>query len=220
MRFTLLTLLIILSAACAHMDQSFEGETAPVCGRIRFIANGEEVTWGAVFDRPTPELYHTEAQKFINRIALAGGGLFTEAVERDGTFCWRLKAGTYFISRIVPFQGSSPSTLDDRRVFVFPGVAFHVDKALRPMYVGTLKIVASVRKEDFMGNRWMTDKPSIEIMDEFEGDRLIMRDRHELVELDKKLMVRIPELVDVPFHPAIPEIPAILRNLPLYLLMP
>jgi hypothetical protein len=85
-------------------------------------------------------------------------------------------------------------------------------------YVGTLQVAVSVRK-DFMGNRWIIGKLSIEIMDEFEGDRVIARERRE-VGLDKKLMVRIPELVDVPFHPSLPEIPAILRAVPWFLLMP
>ena len=217
MRLALLTVPLLFVNACAHLDSSVEGRAVPVCGSIRFLANGDKVEWGAIFDRPTPELYHAESQKFINRTALAGGSLFRESVERDGTFCWQLPTGTYYISRIVPFQGSSPATLDDRRVFVFPGVAFRADATMQPVYVGILQIAVSVRK-DIMGNRWMTGKPSVEILDEFARDRSTAKDRFG--EMDKKLMVRIPDLEDVPFHPAVPEIPAMLQAVPWFLLLP
>lgn len=213
----LFSLLLVIVGGCTHLNLSMEERNTLVCGRIRLIVNGEKVAWTAIFDRPTPELYHIETQRFINRIELADG-LFAEAIERDGTFCWQLATGRYLISRIVPFQGSPPTTLDDRRTFVFPGTAFQVDETMRSVYLGTLRIAVSVRK-DFMGNRWMTGKPSIEIVDEFESDRAISRNRHT-TELNKQLMVSIPELVDVPFHPVVPDIPAILRAVPWFRLMP
>jgi len=188
------------------------------CGRIRFVANGEEVKWGAIFDRPTPTLFQVETQHFINRIELAGGGLFTEVIDRDGTFCWRLVSGRYFISSIFPFQDDAPSRRDDFGKFVFPGVAFQIDSTRHPVYLGTLKISVSVRR-DFMRNRRMISKPSIEVLDEFDSDRVIARDKLG-VDLEKKLMFRVPELTDVPFQPGAPEFPAILRAVPWHLLMP
>lgn len=46
----------------------------------------------------------------------------------------------------------------------------------------------------------MTSKPSIEILDEFERDRAIAKDRHAL-ELERNLMFPVPGLEGVPFHP-------------------
>jgi|GEM_PF-1270228 len=218
MRYILLALLLSCLIGCAHSGAITEGQDSTICGRIRFIANGQEVAWGAVFDRPTPELYHVESRKFINRIALTGGGLFTEAIERDGTFYWELPPGTYFISRIVPFQDDfSIADADNRGKNVFPGIAFEVDETHRPAYIGTLRIAVTVRK-DFMGNRRMTSKPSIEVVDEFERDRVVMKDRQG-VELEYKLMFQVPELEGVPFHPKVPNIPAVLDAVPWFLLM-
>lgn len=71
--------------------QSGAGGAKPslVFGRLQFVENREETKWGVLFDRPTPELYHVQTERFINRIALTGGA-FTEAFERDGSFCWPL----------------------------------------------------------------------------------------------------------------------------------
>lgn len=219
MRFTLLTLLLLFVVGCTHLSPPGAGiDTVASCGRIRFVANGEEVKWGAVFDRPTPTLFQVETQHFINRIELAGGGLFKEVIDRDGTFCWQLVPGSYFISSIFPFQDDAPSRSDDPGKFVFPGVAFLIDSTRHPVYLGTLKISVSVRR-DFMRNRRMTSKPSIEILDEFDSDRVIAKDRLG-VDLKKKLMVRVPELANVPFQPGAPEFPAILRAVPWHLLVP
>ena len=218
MRYMLLALLLSFPIGCAHSGQSVEGRDTAIYGRIRFIANGQELAWGTVFDRPTPELYYVESRKFINRIELAGGGLLTEAIERDGTFCWELPPGTYFISRIVPFQDDfSIADADNPEKNVFPGIAFKVDETHRPDYIGTLQIAVSVRK-DFMGNRRMTSKPTIEVVDEFERDRGIAKDRRG-VELDHKLMFRVPEIEGVPFHPNVPDIPGLLNTVPWFLLM-
>jgi hypothetical protein len=216
MRSALLPLLLAAVAGCAELSPSIEGRDTTACGRIRFIANGEEVAWGAIFDRPTPELFHVETQTFINRIALAGGGLFTEAIERDGTFCWQLASGRYFISRIYPFQ-DNVTTADDPGKNVFPGIAFQVDETLRPAYLGTLRIAVSVRR-DFMANRRMTSKPSIEILDEFEQDRVMAKEGRG-VELEKKLMFQVPGLEGLPFHPRA-DLPLILRAAPWFLLIP
>lgn len=216
MRSILPALLLAVAAGCAELTPSIEGRDTTACGRIRFIANGEEVEWGAIFDRPTPELYHVETRQFINRIALAGGGLFTEAIERDGTFCWQLASGRYFISRIYPFQ-DDVTTADDPGKNVFPGIAFQVDETLRPAYLGTLRIAVSVRR-DFMRNRRMTSKPSVEVLDEFEQDRVIAKERRA-VELEKKLMFAVPGLEGLPFHPKA-DYPPILRAAPWFLLIP
>lgn len=214
--YILLALLLSCLIGCTHLSPSVEGRDTLVCGRVRFVVDGKEVTWSAIFDRPTPLLYHVESQKFINRIELAGGGLFAEAIERDGTFSWKLPAGRYFIACIVPFQDDfSINNADDPGKNVFPGIAFKVDETHRPAYIGTLQITVSVRK-DFMGNRRMTSKPSIEVVDEFEHDRLIAKDRHG-VELEYKLMFPVPELEGVPFHPKVPDIPAVLHAVPWFL---
>lgn len=187
------------------------GREAFACGRIRVVANGEEVTWGAMFDRPTPELYHVETQRFINRIELAGGGWFTEVIERDGWFCWQLFPGKYFISRIFPFQDDRPYSQEDPGKWIFPGVAFQIDKTGRPAYLGTLRIAVSVRR-DFMANRRMTSKPIIEVLDEFETDPGIA-EKSRTMDLEKNLMVSVPGLEGLPFHQDA-DIPAIFRIVP------
>lgn len=217
MKHRLAVLALALLAGCVQPGAPPEGRDATACGRVRFVANGEEVAWGPTFDRPTPELYHVEARRFINRIELAGG-LFAEAIERDGTFCWRLAPGRYVITRVVPFQGSAPASADDRSAVVFPGVGFQVDAASQPAYLGTLRISASVRR-DGMGNRWLAGKPSIEVLDEFERDRAFAKGGRS-AEPDRRLMVRFPGLEDAAFHPGAPDLPALLRAVPWNLLMP
>lgn len=194
-----------------EVSHQIVGPATVACGRIRFIAGDEEVRWGALFDRPTLELYHVESQKFISRIALAGGGTLAEAVERDGTFCWKLASGRYFISRIVPFQDDAPARLDDAGKFVFPGVAFRIDGTGAPAYLGTLRMETTVQR-DFMRNRRMTGKPRIAVLDEFEADRSIGRGLRG-VELEKKLMQRVPEIEGRPFHPNV-NMPALLKYVP------
>lgn len=220
MRSCLLILLSILAAGCTHLDPPGAGrDTQVACGRLRFVANGEEVKWGAIFDRPTPTLFQIETERFINRIELAGDGLFTEVIDRDGTFCWRLGPGSYFISSIFPFQDDSPYSSADPGKFVFPGVAFQIDNSAHAVYLGTLKIAVSVRS-DFMRNRRMTTRPSIEVLDEFDTDRTIAKERHG-VALEKKLMVRVPELEGVPFNQSSRiEVPALLRAVPWFLVVP
>jgi hypothetical protein len=218
LKLALLVLVPVFFAACATPGLTTDERHALACGRIRIVANGEEMAWGAAFDRPTPELYHAESRRFVSRIALAGGGPFAEAVERDGTFCWRLGAGTYFVSRIVPFQNSAPARPDDPSAIVFPGVAFKLDEGTRAAYVGTLRIRVSVSKR-LMGQRRIVDEPSIEVVDEFDRDRSLAKSGRA-VELRKNLMVRIPELEGVPFHPEVPELPALLRDVPWFLFMP
>lgn len=194
-----------------EVSHEIAGPTTIACGRIRFVADGEEVRWGALFDRITPELYHVESQKFISRIALAGGKTFAEAVERDGSFCWKLASGRYFISRIVPFQDDAPQRLDDAGKFVFPGVAFRIDETGAPAYLGTLRIETTVQR-DSLRNRRMTSKPRIAVLDEFAADRSIGRDLRG-VELEKKLMQRVPEIEGRPFHPDI-KMPELLKYIP------
>jgi len=208
----------VFVAACATRGPATEEPHALACGRIRIVANGEDVAWGAAFDRPTPELYHAKSRRFVNRIALAGGGLFAEAVERDGSFCWRLGRGTYFVSRIVPFQDSAPARPDDPSAIVFPGVAFKLDEDTRAAYVGTLRISVSVRTH-LMGQRRIVGRPSVEVVDEFDRDRSLAKDGRT-VELRKNLMVRIPELEGMAFHPEVPDLPALLRDVPWFLFTP
>lgn len=220
MRSCLLILLLILAPGCTHLSPPSAGrDTVAACGRIRFIANGEEAKWGAIFDRPTPTLFQVETQKFINRIELAGGGLFAEAVNRDGTFCWQLGPGSYFISSIFPFQDDAPFSSDDPGKFVFPGVAFQIDNTRHPVYLGILQIAVSVRT-DFMRNRRMTSTPSIEVLDEFSSDQAIAKEAYG-VTLEKKLMVRVPELEGLPFNQNSKiEMPALLRAVPWFLVVP
>lgn len=194
-----------------EVSHEIVGPATIACGRIRFIADGEEVRWGTLFDRPAPELYHVESQKFISRIALAGGGTFAEAVERDGAFCWKLASGRYFISRVYPFQDDAPARLDDAGKFIFPGVAFRIDDTGAPAYLGTLRIETTVQR-DFMRNRRMTGKPRIAVLDEFAADRSIGRDLRG-VELEKKPMQRVPEIEGQPFHPYV-NMPALLKYVP------
>ncbi len=220
MRSCLLILLSILAVGCTHLNPPSAGrDTQLACGRLRFVANGEEVKWGAIFDRPTPTLFQVETKKFINRIELAGDGLFTEVFDRDGTFCWHLGPGSYFISSIFPFQDGSPYSSIDPGRFVFPGVAFQIDNSQHPVYLGTLKIAVSVRR-DFMRNRRMSGKPSIEVLDEFDTDRTIAKEKHG-VTLEKNLMVRVPELEGIPFNQSSKiEVPALLRAVPWFFLVP
>lgn len=198
-------------APAAEPAHEVRGRDVAACGRIRFIANGEEVAWGPIFDRPTPELYHVETQRFINRIELAGGGWFAEAIERDGGFCWQLPPGKYFISRIFPFQDDLPASQDDPAKWIFPGVAFQIDRTGRSSYLGTLRIAVSVQR-DFMANRRMTGRPSIEVLDELDRDPGIAEKRRT-ADLEKNLMVSVPGLEGLPFHQNA-DIPAISRVLP------
>jgi len=220
MRLRLLILALILAPGCTHLSPpSAERDTVAACGRIRFIANGDEVKWGAVFDRPTITLFQVETQTFINRIELAGGGLFKEAVSRDGTFCWQLSPGSDFISSIFPFQDDAPFSSDDPSKFVFPGVAFQIVDTRHPVYLGTLQIAVAVRT-DFMRNRRMTSKPSIEVLDEFDSDRPIGKEADGMT-LERKLMVRVPELEGLPFNRRSKiEISALLRSVPWFLVAP
>lgn len=204
----------VLMPEAWNITHKIEEPTVPVCGKIRFIANGEELKWGAVFDRPTPELFNPDTGKFISRIALSGGGLFAEAINRNGTFCWRLNPGKYLISRIFPFQDDLPAGLDDPAKFVFPGIAFMIPDTSRPVYLGTLNIKISMKK-GFMANRRMTGKPAIDVLDEFETGRLIVKDMLG-IEPDKKLMFRVSEIEGVPFHPKI-NMPAFLLIIPRFL---
>lgn len=97
-------------------------------------------------------------------------GLFTEAFQRDGSFGWRLPQGTYLVSRIVPWQTSGITTAEDPRKNIFPGIAFQVPGGADAIYVGTLKISIPMR-QDFLGNKWISGAPSIQVVDEFERDQ-------------------------------------------------
>jgi hypothetical protein len=192
---------LLMGSGCAHprpgppseaprtQAGTAERQDALVIGRLRLIENGQEVAWGILFDRPTPELYDIQTEKPITRIDLAQG-LFSEAFQRDGSFGWRLPPGIYLVSRIVPWQTSGITTADDPRKNIFPGVAFQVPRGADAIYVGTLQISIRVR-QDFMGNKWIADAPSVQIVDEFERDQGIVTDRSPGFSgrLEKRLML-------------------------------
>jgi hypothetical protein len=164
-------------------------------------------------------LFQVETQRFIDRIELAGGGLLTEAINRDGTFCWQLAPGSYFISSIFPFQDDLPYSSIDSGKFVFPGIAFQIENTRHPVYLGTLKIAVSVHR-DFMRNRRMTSKPSIEVLDEFDSDRTIANEEYRVTH-QRKLMFRVPEIEGLPFNQTSKiEAPALLRAVPWLFLVP
>lgn len=221
-----LCVLLLALGGCAQAPPAAPTPTPPgvvdanasmVFGRIRLIENDQETTWGGHFDRPTPELYHVEADRFVNRISLAGG-LFKEAFEQDGSFCWTLPPGTYLISRIVPWQGNVTKA-DDTRKNIFPGIAFKVPEGSEAVYLGTLKISISARK-DFMGNKWMTGRPSIQVLDEFERDQGIPRERYAGFSgrVGKQLMLWNRDLEMVHLYPTSRFLP-ILNSLPWSLLI-
>ena len=181
----LLGLLLLAWCGCAQTPSAppsrgrpgpVEDRSALVFGRIRIIENQQKTAWGKVFDRPTPELYHIEAKRFIDRITLTGG-LFTEAFEQDGSFCWQLAPGTYFISRIVPWQTKGYTKAEDPQKNIFPGIAFQIREAKSAVYLGTLEIAIDSRT-DFMDNKWITSSPVVRVLDEFEQGQNILQDRY------------------------------------------
>ncbi len=170
-----LTLPASSSEAARVRSGRIEKREPLVFGRIRLIENGKEIHWGILFDRPTPELYHVEADRYINRIALMKGA-FREAFERDGSFCWNLPYGTYLIARIVPWQMGGTQSATNPGKNIFPGIAFQTAKAADAIYLGTLKISIAVQ-EDYWGSKWIAGAPVIQVLDEFERDQGILKER-------------------------------------------
>ncbi len=184
-----------------------------VFGRIRLIENGKEIHWGILFDRPTPELYHVEADRYIDRIALMKGA-FREAFERDGSFGWNLPYGTYLISRIVPWQRGGTTSATNPGKNIFPGIAFQTATAADAIYLGTLKISITV-DQDYWGSKWIAGAPAIQVLDEFERDRRILKEHFPSFSgrVEKQLMIWSRDLEMAPPYQQSTLVP-ILRSLP------
>jgi hypothetical protein len=64
----------------------------------------------------------------------------------------------------------------------------------------------------------MVGKPSIEVLDEFDRDNAAARPAHAAGTVPR-MMVRLPELEGLPFHPA-DQMPVLLRSIPWNLVGP
>jgi len=155
----------ILKKAGAKETFDFTQKEALVVGKLIFVEDGKEVNSYSIFDRPTPELFHAETGKTINRIQLAG--LLKEAVNENGSFCWKIPRGSYMFNRINRFGAPR----EDH--FVYPQAAFLVPYGADAYYLGTLKIRIAV-KRNFIGEKSVGKVLSVEVVDESGGSRQLL----------------------------------------------